>query len=63
MLKQITGKGARRGCYRTERALTRRGRFGAVGGELQNSLYLLARDSEFFHQFIDAHILQVFKHG
>jgi hypothetical protein len=34
-----------------------------VGGELQNGLDLLARDAEFLHQLIDAHILKVFKHG
>ena len=38
-----------------------RWRFGAVRDELEDGLNLLPRDAEFFHQFVNAHVLKIFK--
>jgi hypothetical protein len=66
LIDQIAGKSAGRpGVEQNEDLRTPRGRtdFHAVRSELENGVNLLARQSEFLHEFIDAHVLNVLEDG
>ena len=62
-IDQIAGKGARCAVIEQNQHLGADGRCPrATRRELQNSLNLVARDAEFLHQFVNAHVLEVLEH-